>query len=122
MFCLAAIFFFNDSATTEFYTYLHTLSLHDALSISAFGASHRSAWRGRRAAGGLAARPAAGHLLQRGSGDDHRPGGKERDFDRGVRARTGGGGQGTDGGDSPGRSVASEIGRASCRERVCQYV
>src|SRR3546814_3035274 len=27
--------FFNDTATTEIYTYLHTLSLHDALPISA---------------------------------------------------------------------------------------
>src|SRR3546814_7890769 len=27
------IFFFNDTATTEIYTYLHTLSLHDALPI-----------------------------------------------------------------------------------------
>src|SRR3546814_3398899 len=26
--------FFNDTATTEIYTYLHTLSLHDALPIS----------------------------------------------------------------------------------------
>src|SRR3546814_3539893 len=26
-------FFFNDTATTEFYTYCHTLSLHDALPI-----------------------------------------------------------------------------------------
>src|SRR3546814_1990522 len=28
------IFFFNHTATTEIYTYLHTLSLHDALPIS----------------------------------------------------------------------------------------
>src|SRR3546814_1561222 len=27
-------FFFNDTATTEIYTYLHTRSLHDALPIS----------------------------------------------------------------------------------------
>src|SRR3546814_20016611 len=27
-------FIFNDTATTEIYTYLHTLSLHDALPIS----------------------------------------------------------------------------------------
>src|SRR3546814_4913929 len=32
MYCF--IFFFTDSATTEIYTYLHTLSLHDALPIS----------------------------------------------------------------------------------------
>src|SRR3546814_2572256 len=29
----ALFFFFNDTATTEIYTYLHTLSLHDALPI-----------------------------------------------------------------------------------------
>src|SRR3546814_16734972 len=29
--------FFNDTATTEIYTYLHTLSLHDALPISLSG-------------------------------------------------------------------------------------
>src|SRR3546814_9038787 len=28
------VLFFNDSATTEIYTYCHTLSLHDALPIS----------------------------------------------------------------------------------------
>src|SRR3546814_13376515 len=28
-------FFFNDTATTEIYTYGHTLSIHDALPISA---------------------------------------------------------------------------------------
>src|SRR3546814_6373304 len=28
------VFFFNDTATTEIYTYLHTLSRHDALPIS----------------------------------------------------------------------------------------
>src|SRR3546814_6298185 len=32
---LCRFFFFNESATTEIYTYLHTLSLHDALPISA---------------------------------------------------------------------------------------
>src|SRR3546814_15452783 len=31
-------FFFNDTATTEIYTYGHTLSLHDALPISPFWA------------------------------------------------------------------------------------
>src|SRR3546814_10023271 len=30
------LFFFNDTATTEIYTYGHTLSLHDALPISRF--------------------------------------------------------------------------------------
>src|SRR3546814_17097814 len=31
---VSILFFFNDTATTEIYTYLHTLSLHDALPIS----------------------------------------------------------------------------------------
>src|SRR3546814_11617118 len=31
---LVFFFFFNDTATTEIYTYGHTLSLHDALPIS----------------------------------------------------------------------------------------
>src|SRR3546814_11672358 len=31
---LYQFFFFNESATTEIYTYCHTLSLHDALPIS----------------------------------------------------------------------------------------
>src|SRR3546814_779480 len=30
---LVVMFFFNDPATSEIYTYLHTLSLHDALPI-----------------------------------------------------------------------------------------
>src|SRR3546814_17525724 len=38
-------FFFNDTATTEIYTYLHTLSLHDALPISSL-----DGWRGRAVA------------------------------------------------------------------------
>src|SRR3546814_15471406 len=29
----SVVFFFNDTATTEIYTYCHTLSLHDALPI-----------------------------------------------------------------------------------------
>src|SRR3546814_11164040 len=31
---VVVFFFFNDTATTESYTYCHTLSLHDALPIS----------------------------------------------------------------------------------------
>src|SRR3546814_12586907 len=34
MILLLISFVFNDTATTEIYTYLHTLSLHDALPIS----------------------------------------------------------------------------------------
>src|SRR3546814_19720632 len=32
---LLIVFFFNDTATNEIYTYVHTLSLHDALPILA---------------------------------------------------------------------------------------
>src|SRR3546814_16723548 len=41
--CSCALFCFNDTATTEIYTYLHTLSLHDALPICT-GAPHPSAY------------------------------------------------------------------------------
>src|SRR3546814_16372691 len=37
-------FFFNDTSTTEIYTYLHTLSLHDALPI--LSRAKRRRWRG----------------------------------------------------------------------------
>src|SRR3546814_19424945 len=41
--------FFNDTATTEIYTYIHTLSLHDALPLSPWGLAPRLT--GRFAAG-----------------------------------------------------------------------
>src|SRR3546814_18105960 len=48
-------FFFNDTATTEIYTYLHTLSLHDALPISGGhhvdGHQHAAFTKGRGDAG-----------------------------------------------------------------------
>src|SRR3546814_18189903 len=37
-------FICNDTATTEIYTYGHTLSLHDALPISGAEARHRRPW------------------------------------------------------------------------------
>src|SRR3546814_21015809 len=44
--------FFNDTATTEIYTYLLTLSLHDALPI--FGHAHSvEVWDGARLVGGV---------------------------------------------------------------------
>src|SRR3546814_20538647 len=39
------VFFFNESATTEIYTYGHTLSLHDALPIAA---AHHAGRRAQR--------------------------------------------------------------------------
>src|SRR3546814_9713389 len=44
MFCCLC-FFFKDPATTEIYTYGHTLSLHDALPIYSTAATPR--WHGR---------------------------------------------------------------------------
>src|SRR3546814_11115905 len=44
--CDLFFFFFNDPATTEIYTYRPTLSLHDALPISAAGGAARHAEAG----------------------------------------------------------------------------
>src|SRR3546814_13780202 len=46
---LSYFFFFNDPATTEIYTYGHTLSLHDALPIFPCWSAIR-AWSGPRLA------------------------------------------------------------------------
>src|SRR3546814_6951597 len=58
--CFLFFFCFNDTATTEIYTYGHTLSLHDALPILRQALIHNSAWRGYSYAsisGQCAARP-----------------------------------------------------------------
>src|SRR6187455_3895013 len=51
-FCLFVFFFFNDTATTEIYTVMNTLSLHDALPISSPPCAHcrsrGSCWTARR--------------------------------------------------------------------------
>src|SRR5213594_5271620 len=48
-FLIILFFFFNDTATTEIYTSVHTLSLHDALPISARwrrrGFENGAAWK-----------------------------------------------------------------------------
>src|SRR3546814_19426308 len=55
--CCSCLFVFNDTATTEIYTYCHTLSLHDALPISRRWAQAAIASGRRRATpGGDAAR------------------------------------------------------------------
>src|SRR3546814_12311362 len=54
MFMFTVFFVFNDTATTEIYTYCHTLSLHDALpiwreqdhAVAAVGDEHQEAQRG----------------------------------------------------------------------------
>src|SRR3546814_9484158 len=48
--CLWRVFFFNDTATNGIYTYIHTLSLHDALPISTTGCTKRSRAKHRSAA------------------------------------------------------------------------
>src|SRR3546814_19438527 len=98
--------FFNGTAPTEIYTYLHTLSLHDALPISGQG------WKDdlglhiqRTIRRGAACRPVcsvpASQRPHSGSAnfEDKKPG-RERSM--------------------PASKI--EIGRASCRERVCQNV
>src|SRR3546814_4602377 len=75
------VFFFNDAATTETYTYVHTLPLHDALPI--FTRRRHEARRGtgsappagaggaRRDSGGVSV-VAAGAAPGRGHGSRHR--------------------------------------------------
>src|SRR3546814_14837622 len=68
--CILYFFFFNDTATTEIYTYCHTLSRHDALPIwmtpTARGsAPPRSSRRGRRPGSG-GSRPLGGNRPGRG--------------------------------------------------------
>src|SRR5213594_5168934 len=46
-FLLFFVFFFNDTATTEIYTSVHTLSLHDALPISGVRLRHPDPGHGR---------------------------------------------------------------------------
>src|SRR3546814_11137448 len=53
-------FFFNYTATTEIYPYLHTLSLHDAFPITASIHTAPSARRGRQVARRETCRPAMG--------------------------------------------------------------
>src|SRR3546814_15680323 len=108
--CTYVVFFFHDSATTEIYTYGHTLSLHDALPISlrAVGGASRPGYRGRRRPGGCLHRDRPAARRTRALEPAPRRG-------RGRR---------TTRGRPPPRAATPwlQIGRASCRERVCQYV
>src|SRR3546814_17584810 len=129
---LYCCFFFNDTATTDIYTYVHTLSLHDALPIYAFALplpyqvalefgerthdrEHQVGHRGILAREGQAflheLDPDAsfgGHSVD-GTPDNA----KEEQPANNYATRI-----------SSGRlsSLRPEIGRASCRERVCQSV
>src|SRR3546814_12270026 len=98
--------FFNVTATTQFYTDGHTLSLHDALPIL-----------GPRRLPAISTQVLHLHVgwVARHPPRHHRPRPVGRPGDlRHGRA------------DPPATTrcgwPSSEIGRASCRERVCQYV
>src|SRR3546814_2006437 len=58
-------FLFNDTATTEIYTYLHTVSLHDALPISTRGEIGERPRAGTVAAGGEAMAQQRGFSIRR---------------------------------------------------------
>src|SRR3546814_15285305 len=74
-------FFFNDPATTEIYTYCHTLSLHDALPIL-HGIIPFARHGGRRAVGQVTAGVEA-------HAHDRRAGLGQREHHRAVRLRPG---------------------------------
>src|SRR3546814_18323372 len=93
--------FFNDTATTENYTYLHTLSLHDGLPNSATSL----VWLQLR----LPSLPAQ---TKQGSANV---------FKLMVRAPIALGMLAASA-FFMGQFMLFKIGRASCRERVCQYV
>src|SRR3546814_3293598 len=61
---MTCIFFFNDTATTDTYTYLHTLSLHDALPIFLALGGHHCSTRGRLVRG--MAEPSADRVVRGG--------------------------------------------------------
>src|SRR3546814_17886694 len=72
----------KDPSTTELYTYLHPLSVHDSLPIST---GHPDADRGAGAGSGGAARQLSGREL-RMAGDPRPDGGTVRRHDRGDDA------------------------------------
>src|SRR3546814_14517578 len=99
-------FFFNDTATTEIYTYGHTLSLHDALPIAdPRFASDLSDLRRRNPGRSLSQLAQTPGIWRSRRGSSRRP--RARPWHR--RA------------DRKSRHGDPQIGRASCRERVCQY-
>src|SRR3546814_14855999 len=128
-----SFFFFNDTATTEIYTYGHTLSLHDALPIYRVDIVVEAALQAARVAGGVLAhqrrilRPALvrappARVLH------HRHRGGEQPVDAGRLHRPAGGR--CDAADQLGlvrraqagvvRDPRGETGSASCRERGWQ--
>src|SRR3546814_13160404 len=117
---MSMFFFFNDPATTKIYTYLHTLSLHDALPILVFAAGiapwqRRSRKENEQVAACLRAGAAAAeelNLLIDGA-EGYAiymldPEGRVTIWNEGAERLQG--------------WTEAEIGRAAWRERVCQYV
>src|SRR3546814_19855042 len=102
-------FFFNDTATTEIYTYGHTLSLHDALPILGVQVKrtgpryvndlNRPFTLGGTIIGGVAVSGGAQVM------DAKAPAYTLVDLDARLSL-----------------APLGKIGRASCRARVCQYV
>src|SRR3546814_11968353 len=102
------IFFVNDTATTEIYPYGHTLSLHDALPIfhTDGGSVTRALDRWRRAMG----RPI--YFVDFAADTAriaHDPGIRLAEAAYWLRF------------EALASRAVPQIGRASCRERVCQY-
>src|SRR3546814_16769098 len=94
-----SFFFFHTTATTEIYTYLHTLSLHDALPISLIILVHPAYVQDRDGAVPLLQQSHQRHpFVARAYADSAYTSVRVRDAN------------------------SIKIGRSSCRERVCQYV
>src|SRR3546814_5732417 len=66
---LILVFFFNDTATPEIYTYRHTLALPDALPISSPNA--RAAWRDARHRARRELQPAPASIAMSGTAARH---------------------------------------------------
>src|SRR3546814_20215221 len=120
LFSRLSYFFFNATATTDTYTDSHTLSLHDALPILPdLKPKHlHQLAKGGPARHLLAAQSRGAvvrHVHRRDVADLLTLAIEADVLERHGDARRVTGEQGQD------HLVAIEIGRASCRERVCQY-
>src|SRR3546814_15797803 len=114
----ALCLFFNDTSTTEIYTYLHTLSLHAALPISITVNVPRAKVRGFEFDGQI--NPTT--WLRVGGAANF----TDAKYTSNLVSVAGGPPIAFDTySDVPklsGAALTETFGRASCRERVCQYV
>src|SRR3546814_14868392 len=108
------ISFLHETATTEIYTYLHTLSLHDSLPICEpccpAGRATRLLPKPRSTSPAIL--PDAAQQFANDSGNAARVDQRRTRYSCACCWRWAG----------KGTAISHEIGRASCRERVCQYV